>query len=41
LEAALRLVAVWLGACRLGMCSNSAPAMLWTYDKIRSVGSLA
>jgi len=24
LEAALKLIAMWLGACRLGMCSNSA-----------------
>jgi hypothetical protein len=27
LEAARRLVAIWLGVCRLGMCSNSALVM--------------
>jgi len=27
LEAAFILVAMWLGACKLGVCSNSAPAM--------------
>ena len=41
LEAARRLIATWLGVCRLGMCSNSAPAMFWTYDGTPSVGSLA
>ena len=41
LEAARRLVVMWFGVCRLGMCSNSALVMLWTYDRTRSVGSLA
>ncbi len=41
LEVARRLVAMWLGVCRLGMCSSSAPVMFWTYDRTRSVGSLA
>ena len=41
LEAARRLVAMWLGVCKLGMCSNSAPVMFWTYDSTLSVGSLA
>jgi len=40
LEATLRLIAMWLGACRLGMQSNFALAMFWTYDMTRSVGSL-
>ena len=41
LEALLRLVAMWLGVCRLGMCYNSAPDMFWTYASTMSVGSLA
>ena len=41
LEAARRLIAMWLGVCRLGMCSSSALVMFWTYDRTRSVGSLA
>jgi hypothetical protein len=40
-EAARRLIAIWLGVCRLGICSNSAPVMPWTYDSTLSVGSLA
>jgi len=38
-EAARRLISMWLG--RLGMSSNSALVMFWTYDMTRSVGSLA
>jgi hypothetical protein len=41
LEAARRHIAMRLGICRLTMCSNSAPAMFWTYDSTLSVGSLA
>jgi hypothetical protein len=41
LEAPRRLIAMWFGVCRLGMCSSSAPVMLWIYDRTRSVGSLA
>ena len=40
-EALLRLVAMWLVVCRLGMCSSSAPDMFWMYDSTLSVGSLA
>jgi hypothetical protein len=40
-DAARRLMAMWLGVYRLGMCSNSAPVMFWTYDSTLSVGSLA
>ena len=41
LEAARRLIAIWLGVCRLAMCSNSALVMFWTYDSNMIVGSLA
>jgi hypothetical protein len=41
LEAARRFMAMWLGVCRLGMCSNFVPVMFWTYDSTLSVGSLA
>jgi len=41
LVAALRLIAMWLGACRLGMCSSSAPTMFRMYDRTRSVRNLA
>ncbi len=41
LDAARRLMATWLGVCKLGMCSNYAPVMFWTYDSTLSVGSLA
>jgi hypothetical protein len=41
MEAARRLIAMWLGVCKLGMCSNSALVMFWTYDSTLSVGSLA
>ena len=41
LEAARRLVAMWSGVCKLGMCYNSAPVMFWTYDRTGSVGNLA
>jgi hypothetical protein len=41
LEAARRLIARWLGVCRLGICYNFAPVMFWTYDITPSVGSLA
>ena len=41
LEAALRLIAMWLGACRLGVCSNSTLAMFRTYNRTRGVRSLA
>jgi len=41
LDAAQRLMAMWLGVYRLGMCSNSVPVMFWTYDSTLSVGSLA
>jgi hypothetical protein len=41
LDADRRLLAVWLGVCKLGMCSNSALVMLWTYDSTLSVGSSA
>ena len=41
LEAARILMAMWLGICKLGMCSNSAPVMFWTYDSTLSVRSLA
>ena len=41
LEALLRLVAMWLGVCRLGTCSSSALAMFRRYDSTLSVGSLA
>ncbi len=39
LEAARRIVAMWLVVYRLGMCSSSAPVMFWTYDRTRSVGN--
>jgi hypothetical protein len=32
---------MWLGVCRLGMFSNSAPVIFWTYDSTLSVGSLS
>jgi len=35
------ILAMWLGAWRLGVCSSSAPAMCWMYDRTRSVESLA
>ncbi len=41
LEAARRLMAMWLGVCKLGKCSNYAPVMFWTYDSTLRVGSLA
>jgi hypothetical protein len=41
LEAARRLMAMLLGVFNLGMCSNSAPVMFWTYYSTLSVGSLA
>ena len=41
LEAARILMAMWLGVCKLGMCSNSAPVIFWTYDSTLSVRSLA
>ena len=41
LEVARRLIVIWLGVCRLGMCSNSALVMFWTYASTLSVGSLA
>ena len=41
LKAVRRLVAMWLGVCRMGMCSNFALVMFWTYDSTLSVGSLA
>ncbi len=41
LEAARRLIAMWLVVCRLGMCYSSAHVVFWTYDRTRSVGSLA
>ncbi len=41
LEALLRLMAMWLGVCRLGMCSNYAPDMCRMYDSTLRVGSLA
>ena len=41
LESVRRLLAIWLWVCRLGMCSNSAPGMFWTYDSTLSVESLA
>jgi hypothetical protein len=40
LDAVVRLVAMWLGSCRLDMCSNSAPVMFWTQERTRSVESL-
>ncbi len=41
LEAARRLIAMWLGVCRVGMCSHSTPVMFWTYDSTLSIESLA
>jgi hypothetical protein len=41
LEALLILLDMWLGVCRLGMCSNSAPDMFRTYESTLSVESLA
>ena len=40
LESARRLMAMWLGVCKLGKCYNSALVMFWTYDSTLSVGSL-
>ena len=41
LEAALKLIAMLIGASKLGMCYNSTPSMFRMYDRTQSVGSLA
>ena len=41
LEAARRLIDIWLGVCRSSICSTSAPVMFLMYDSTLSVWSLA